>query len=522
MLLEALLALAAEREDVRRSLATVNAWLARELNQRAESARNAVRREDGGREAARVDEPRPDDASAEASHGVLVPRSASAAPAPAAEDARPVDLERVRSRAAWKGEALRLALAKRAAGAAPGPELRQREADLRARQSAVGGPWAWMLDAPPARVEDAALASLALCYEMVARASQGLSQLEQADALEPAPPVELLRLVAETQSALLAALGVVGLRQDEDQRDLFQWLRDRTTRHRIYVDRHMRLEDPADPNAVADLWRRFDELHEKALKVGAGRRQRVHLLNKVRYHVRKLIDGGAQSAEEWHSLGAALVRWAENGLELSDKGLVDVLGALAGLDVPALPLEAGGEGAATPDPAVAALKEALAHALGSDPTRADAVSEVRRLLEHKRALMVAEKDDPGARFALGDAFALAHLDWLSLPPPIQPAAAPEAAPAEAEPTPAAAAGPEVGASAARVARIVEALAAAAPDVVFMGLRLPQEEYQAFKDRCVELQLPFVRLPGAPTPGAVAHQTMRQVGWRLKDQRPASR
>ncbi|MEZ6017697.1 MAG: hypothetical protein R3F49_21495 [Planctomycetota bacterium] len=504
MLLDALLGLAAEREDVRRALTTVNAWFARELGRCAESARAARvgAQELGGAELAGNDP----------SHGILVPRGGAPA-----EDTRPVDLERVRLRAAWKGEALRLALAKRAAGTAPGPELRAQEADLRARQSAVGGPWAWMLDAPPARVADQALGNLAQCYEVVARVSEGVLQLEQAESFDPAPPVDLLRLVAETQSSLLAALVVVGLRQDEDQRDLFQWLRERTTRHRIYVDRHMRLEDPADPNAVGDLARRFEEAHERALRLGAGRKQRVQLLNKVRYHVRRLIDGGASSPLEWSALGGALARWREHGLELGDRGLQEVLGALTGMDVP--PEAAGGDAG---DAHGAALDAALTLARGGDSPRADSVEEVRRLLNGKRALMVGEAPDGAAREALADALGLAHLDWLALPMADSAGAAPagevsEGPGSEAGSSQAGSSQAGSASTEARAALIVASLEQARPDVVFMGLRLPQAEYQAFKDRCVELKLPFVRLPGPPSPGAVARQTLRQVGWRLREQ-----
>jgi hypothetical protein len=509
-ILDALLGLAAEREDVRRALTTVNAWLARELNLRAEAARSSTSRVDatrpeGGRsEGSRVEAPR-----AESGHGVLVPRAPGTVGAddPRSAESRPVDLERVHARAAWKGEALRLALARRAAGAAPGPELRLREADLRARQSSAGGPWAWMLDAPPARVEDAALTTLAQCYEVVARVAEGLTQLERAEALQPAPPVELLRLVAETQSALLVALAGVGLRQDEDQRDLFQWLRERTTRHRIYVDRHMRLEDPADPSAAQDIGRRFEVLVEGTLAVGVGRKQRVQLLNKVRYHVRRLIDGGASSAEEWTSLAAALARWREHTLALDDKGLVDVLGALAGLEVPAAVTAAGAQ---QPE-ALGALAAALELVRGGETARADSLAEARRLVQGRRGLMVAEGTDDFARATLAEALGLEHLEWLAVGGVEPPAALDEQA--TDEPAPGAAAQPSE-----RVAAILASLAETRPDVVFMGLRLPQDEYLVFKDRCVELRLPFVRLPGEPTPSAVAHQTLRQVGWRLRELR----
>lgn len=472
-ILDALLALAAEREDVRRALTTVNAWLARELTRRAEVARTSAA-------------PAPSPAELPAVHhdDVLVPRG----PAPAPDDTRPVDLARIAARALWKADALALALARRAAGPAPGPDLRQRESELRSRQSAAGAPWAWMLDAPPARVEDDALEVLRRNYSNVARIAERLEQLERAEALEPAPPVDLLRLVAEAQSALLAALAGVGLRQDDDQRDLFQWLRDRTTRHRIYVDRHMRLEDPANPHSADELARRFEELAERALSQGAGRKHRTQLLNKVRYHVRRLIEGVAAPADEWNSLAAALERWREHHLELNDRGLVEVLGPLAALEVPA----------GISDAAAPVILEALRLVRGQDPARPDALAEVAVLLGGRRALMVSDTSDPAARAALAQELGLADLGWLTVPPVTADGAR----------------------SDERIAAILAGLTASTAELVFMGVKLPQEEYLAFKDACVARHLPFVRLPGTLAPGAVAHQTARQVGWRLREPRPA--
>jgi hypothetical protein len=237
-------------------------------------------------------------------------------------------------------------------------------------------------------------------------------------------------------------------------------------------------------------------------------------MNKVRYHVRRLLVGGAATGDDWGSLGAALARWREFGLELEDKGLLELLGPLAGLELPAA--------AALAPESQAALAAGLELVRGGETSRADSLAEARRLLQGRRALMVADVADDVARAALAEALGLEHLEWLPVDgvpmraaEDTQPAdAAPESAEAPAS---AAASAPDAEPS-ERIAAIFATLAAAQPDVVFMGLRLPQDEYLSFKDRCVELRLPFVRLPGEPTPGAVAHQTLRQVGWRLRELR----
>ncbi|MEM8713795.1 MAG: hypothetical protein AAGG01_22870, partial [Planctomycetota bacterium] len=53
------------------------------------------------------------------------------------------------------------------------------------------------------------------------------------------------------------------------------------------------------------------------------------------------------------------------------------------------------------------------------------------------------------------------------------------------------------------------------ELILLGVRLPADEYQRFKEACLERQAPFVRLPGSFSSSAVAHQISRQVGWRLR-------
>ena len=53
------------------------------------------------------------------------------------------------------------------------------------------------------------------------------------------------------------------------------------------------------------------------------------------------------------------------------------------------------------------------------------------------------------------------------------------------------------------------------DIVLISYRLPAEDYSAFKELCMQLECPFVRLPGEVGGAEVAHQVLRQVGWRLR-------
>lgn len=72
-----------------------------------------------------------------------------------------------------------------------------------------------------------------------------------------------LELAAEAQSAVRSAsleLGESG--DDSDQRAMFGWLKAYTSQHRVFLSRHMRLNDPANPYNFEDRKRQLEDLLE--------------------------------------------------------------------------------------------------------------------------------------------------------------------------------------------------------------------------------------------------------------------
>ncbi|GGJ51695.1 hypothetical protein [Deinococcus roseus] len=70
-----------------------------------------------------------------------------------------------------------------------------------------------------------------------------------------------LELAAEAQSAVRSAsleLGESG--DDSDQRAMFGWLKAYTSQHRVFLSRHMRLNDPANPYNHQDRRRQLNDL----------------------------------------------------------------------------------------------------------------------------------------------------------------------------------------------------------------------------------------------------------------------
>jgi hypothetical protein len=137
--------------------------------------------------------------------------------------------------------------------------------------------------------------------------------LDAEGALSPVPAPDLLFLLAESQSSLLTALAHCDLRGDSDQRDLFLWLKEQTTRHRVYVDRHMRLDDPADSTKAAELMDRLEQTAKSIrAKSGAGDSSAAapkNLLAGVRILV--LAPPGPKPEGMVSELGLDTLRWVE-------------------------------------------------------------------------------------------------------------------------------------------------------------------------------------------------------------------
>jgi hypothetical protein len=377
-----------------------------------------------------------------------------------------VELPLVQRRARWKAAALRFAADRRAAEDPTAPDLKRIEEGLRSQRTELPDCFPWMLDGPMPLPPDPPVQQAAEVYEVLARTAEVANQLDEAGFLDPPPP-ELLYMLAEAQSMLLVAVRALGLRGDSDQRDLFAWLKDQTTRHRIYVDRHMRLDDPADPTLCSALLERIEERAESLMERGKERKLRSELLGKLRYHVRRALEGGLLVADR-ESILQGLDRWRKEGLPHEDRELVELLQPLGGIG--------------DKDPA---LGQALAIHLDQAPAPRSPVEEVRDLLDGLPVLAVTSSADTRVRQELQRDLALTDLEWLDL------------------------------IEGAGMDDIAASLDGQAPGLVLLGVRLHTDAYNDFKQRCLNDGVLFVRLPDGFAPEHVARQVVRQVGWRLR-------
>ena len=145
-----------------------------------------------------------------------------------------------------------------------------------------------LLDPEPDRVQ-----TLAECLDAVADAAEAILLLRRYVAADRLRRAAAIRDLAAVQSALRIA--VLALRQspDDDQLAAFGWLKATTAAERVYVDRHMRIDDPLDP---AQLPAVMDAVHAGLAEFKA-RSERESAMRKryqaLKYLARQLGEGRA-------------------------------------------------------------------------------------------------------------------------------------------------------------------------------------------------------------------------------------
>jgi hypothetical protein len=331
---------------------------------------------------------------------------------------------------------------------------------------------------------DDAVGIAADAFDALARVAQVAHEIEiQAGGL--APVSDLLYMMAEAQSGVLVAVRNLGLRGDSDQRDLFAWLKDQTTRHRVYVDRHMRLDNPADPTKAQELLKRINDGREEFSKQINARKERGGLLDKLRYHAARAKSGELLEADRG-SIATALDQWSTFGLSQRDRSLVEIAQELSRdhaadeeLAIALKPFLEGKTPVATkpsnPIPAAAPPAE---------PAR-DQLAEAKELLGNVSLVGMHQAADEGDFSELQKVFG---------PKSLKPIVVEDLDDVDA------------------IRTLVEGVEA---DLILLRVRLGVDCYAALKEACAKKQLLFVRLPDGYDPEQVAKQVLRQVGWRLR-------
>jgi hypothetical protein len=238
----------------------------------------------------------------------------------------------VERRARGMAEGLRAVLERSRDGARSLGELSTDDPRLRAaldRAGADRGRRIWFLGRSGRRLWPDETLCVAGCYETLAEAAALAACAGELRGLDEGRRLGIYEQIAEAQSALRKALrDLAGLQRcDEDRAALFDWLHDHVVDEGLYVRRHMRSSDPADPWAWRERRERLRSMRSALRGPLRLQRQVDELLGLVRYHAGKIPERhDAQDRwRDWSVIDQA-VRW----LAVLEQGdAVELLAALA-------------------------------------------------------------------------------------------------------------------------------------------------------------------------------------------------
>jgi hypothetical protein len=421
-----------------------------------------------------------------------VPPTAPRTAAPPPPLALP-DLRLVARRCQLRVEACRWAIDRRRR-IGQGADFRSQVApgDHDLREKAVAQPhcYLWPLDPYITLPADAELETAAGVYGNLATAAQFADEV-RAGTDSPDQWESAYHLLAEAQSALRVLAESLELGVDRDQEDSFKWLCSRTREDGVFIDRHMRLNDPADPHAWLDLGERLRAAGEEWQGDQARERNRRQALNKARYHLNKLQSTADRSGADadWRSLGAALARLLELGFPPSNKEIREILLPLVD-DIPeAVALEPAFRRILAEIDRYLASRESEPQIAAPAAPAEPAVREVADLLRGRVAVMIGGVAREHSRKNLRRAFELVDLRWI---------------------------GTREHQS---VAEFDAQIAREEVGLVLLAIRWSSHSFEEVRSMCARHGKPFVRLPRGYGVNQVAAEILSQASEQLRRRQP---
>jgi hypothetical protein len=383
--------------------------------------------------------------------------------------------------------------------------LKGRSLEMVAQARQIEGCFLWQCIPDKDPGPSVALALIQDSYTALAQAAQATHEVWQSHADgRPAGDelTECVNLLAEAQSMLRVALKATWLVvPDRDQEDAFNWLRDVTSARRIYVDRFMRLDDPADPTLAQQV---IDDATD-LIQQRQARKRELDLAQRrfktLEYHVKRIaeaLDSG--DAHDWNKVESqcqALVEKSEPDKPLRRR-LRPILrkfqldpaaaGPLTRANLEALLASPTADPASTdpastdPDPQAGDADPA---ATAQPRAWSATVQRVARTLAGKRVVLIGGERRERQRLRIEQAFNLSELEWCSQP--------------------------EHATSAPFQAPITRADTA----LVLILIKLTGHQHSEDVARWAkEAAKPLVRLPAGYNPERVASAIVEQVGQKL--------
>ena len=413
------------------------------------------------------------------------PVSATVAPVPAAwYKTTSADIPLIVARCHLKAEGARWAATRcrlLSSGATFSTEIGPRDKDIITRARSIPDCFLWMCHpSGPSTTVLTLYDDIAGGFEALAAALAVVKQIEDESDGNHSDFEQSLDLLAEAQSALRAAIDAIDGPSDSDQFQVLDWLRTTGSEKQLFIRRHMRADDPADPTRWADLSARIEAVEARIQKSHQQGKQRKKLLGKVRH---KLSGVAADpQATDWQGIVDTVEELLAGGLPATNRELRGLLAPVIDSlpDIPNLPK------------GFQLVVREIDRFLATSPTTAATVAttsnaeveKVAGLLEGKSMVLIGGDCRSHARDALKAAFRLNELVWVET----------------------------------REHESLEGFkpVVGRPDVavVLLAIRWSSHSYGEIKERCEQTGKPLVRLPGGYSTNQVASQILQQCSAHL--------
>ena len=240
-----------------------------------------------------------------------------------------IEFALIESRCRLKAEGLRWAAARRrmvADGADFQAEVRPVDAEIILRGKSLNDCYLWMCrPSSPCPSDFGVYEEAARCFESLASAVALVRLILSETEMGEGVLGDALQLLAEAQSAVRVSVAKFGGISDNDQQEVFDWLRTTAGERRIFLERFMKSDDPADPSQAEEAAKRIESMKgafEKRLLEG---RLRKKLLGKIRYEASQIARNSGDRSEHWRTLAAAADELVSNGMPPSSPEFRELL-----------------------------------------------------------------------------------------------------------------------------------------------------------------------------------------------------
>jgi hypothetical protein len=292
-----------------------------------------------------------------------------------------------------------------------------------------------------------------------------------------------MQLVAESQSALRAAVQQIGGPNDHDQIAAYAWLRATTSARRILIERYMVADDQADAGNWHDLLARIESFRLSIVQVRRRERVKQTLLDRLSpLSDRLMCCDESERRLLWKDAVRATDELISLGVPPSDRQLRDVL--LPVID-DAPEMECGAQALRLVQREIDRVRDRSTSATnGRKIAGTSEVQDAARLLSGMSVTLIGGDCRPERKQALEKAFDLKELVWIETTP-----------------------GQSVNSFAPFVARPEVAL-------VLLAIRWASHSYGGVRRFCDRYHKPLVWLPAGYSPNQVATQVLAQCSDRL--------